>query len=111
MFISSMASLTTLTNMVRVHSLLLKPSDKGGNTVVMDYSDYQQMCLRLLDDPACYEILTSDPTNEYKSILTQILKSQTETDGLINTNEFDFLLPKCPHIATFYSLPKVHKAC
>lgn len=76
--------------------------------VILDHKDYQQMCLKLLEDTSCYEILHTDSTPENKKILLEVL-GQPTTNGLISLEELDFLIPNSPRIATFYSLPKVHK--
>lgn len=43
-----------------------------------------------------------------QNTLVEIL-SQAKTDNLIRSEELDFLVPRSPRIATFYSLPNVHK--
>lgn len=35
-------------------SLIIKPSDKGGNVIVLNSPDYRHMCLSILQDPNCY---------------------------------------------------------
>lgn len=75
---------------------------------MMDHVVYHQMCLHLLNDTSCYEILPLDPTASYKTNLLHIL-SQAKMNNLISAAEFDFIFPQAPCIATFYSLPKIHK--
>lgn len=55
-------------------SLVIKASDKGGNTVVMGRTAYTAMCQKILDDKLGYEVLSRDPTMEYQTILFSILK-------------------------------------
>lgn len=88
--------------------IIIKASDKGGNTVILDRDQYTTMCNSLLKNIQCYETLTSDPTEVYKTELRGILKD-AKTDNLISSGEFDFLCLLLPKVATFYSLPKLHK--
>lgn len=95
-------------NLEKDKNIVIKPSDKGGNVVVLDHKDCLHMRLRLLGDTSCYEVLTKDPTADYKDVLIEIL-GEAKRENLINAEEFDFLLPKFPRIATLYSLPKIRK--
>ncbi|KAM4663589.1 dynein axonemal heavy chain 17 [Discoglossus pictus] len=54
-------------------SLHIKPADKGGNIVLMDNDDYKEMCMRILKDKTTYNIITKDPTPEFKLRLKNIL--------------------------------------
>ncbi|CAH2222023.1 Hypothetical predicted protein, partial [Pelobates cultripes] len=89
--------------------LIIKPSDKGGNVVLMDKEQYLEMCMEHLRDTQAYQKLTKDPSsqflNELKSIITPALDNR-----IITQDEFKFILPHLmPTIATLYCLPKVHK--
>lgn len=88
--------------------LIVKPSDKGGNTVILDRDQYLSMCKRLLDDKTCYEGLPRDPTEMFQKELLGILETSKRNE-LINHDEFDFLYPRFPRVVTFYSLPKHNK--
>ncbi|CAJ0964821.1 unnamed protein product [Ranitomeya imitator] len=88
--------------------VIIKASDKGGNLVIMDHKVYREMCYNILQDRSTYEILCSDPTGAYKTELKEVL-DEALTNGLVSRSEFDFLLPKFPLQATFYTLPKIHK--
>ncbi|CAJ0936833.1 unnamed protein product [Ranitomeya imitator] len=89
-------------------SLVIKPSDKGGNTVIMDYENYTKMCMSILSDVSSYEILKGNPTADYTAELSRLLTRAFESK-LISKSEFSFLLPKFPMVSTFYALPKIHK--
>lgn len=97
-----------LKNLEKDHQITIKPSDKGGNIVVMDTDAYISMCEKLLRDKTTYEILSSDPTVQYKEELKTILV-QAKNDQLISPAEMDFMLPTYPIRACFYALPKLHK--
>ncbi|CAJ0945100.1 unnamed protein product [Ranitomeya imitator] len=90
--------------------LIIKPSDKGGNLVLMDHPEYRTMCTTILQDRTTYEVLEGNPLEDFKSELRLILE-EAISHKLISPSEFDFMLPKCPLVATFYTLPKVHKGC
>ncbi|XP_075172137.1 putative C-mannosyltransferase DPY19L4 [Anomaloglossus baeobatrachus] len=89
-------------------NLVLKPSDKGGNLVIMDHEKYLGMCQRILGDRNIYAVLPSNPMNDFESALVAILEEARE-GGLLSNSEFDFLKPVSPMLPTFYALPKVHK--
>lgn len=82
--------------------LIIKPSDKGGNVVLLNSPDYCQMCLAILQDSSCYKTLSYNPTNIYmmelKSILDMALGSL-----IISKQEYEFMLPSNPVTS------KIHK--
>ncbi|CAJ0967291.1 unnamed protein product [Ranitomeya imitator] len=88
--------------------LIIKPSDKGGNLVIMDHPEYRAICVSILQDRTTYEILTTNPLESFKNELRSILEKAL-SNQLISRGEFDFMLPQFPLTATFYALPKVHK--
>ncbi|CAJ0951533.1 unnamed protein product, partial [Ranitomeya imitator] len=100
--------MTALRNLETDTSLVLKPSDKGGNVVVMDIDKYRDLCLSLLNDCTTYIRVTSNPVGECVKTLGVIL-TKAKDDMLISEEELSFLLPRHPVMATFYALPKVHK--
>lgn len=92
----------------RDSNIIIKSSDKGGNTVLMDRDQYITMCNNLLSDMVSYKVLPCDPTDQYqKELLTVLLHAKTL--NLIGLEELEYLYPLHPKIATFYSLPKIHK--
>lgn len=66
------------------------------------------MCNDLLSNVTCYETLSRDPTELYQNKLKLILQ-EAKSNKLISSNEFDFLYPLHPRVATFYSLSELHK--
>ncbi|XP_053549033.1 complement C1s subcomponent-like [Bombina bombina] len=99
---------TALNALQKDTAITIKPSDKGGNIVVLNTKDYVDECQRLLRDHKQYSTLRFNPTEMYKEELFQIL-IKAKGEGIINQREFDFLFVKFPKTATFYSLPKLHK--
>lgn len=55
---------------------------RGGNIVILDREQYEQMCKNLLSDRVCYETLDRDPTDIYQKELKSILK-QAKSNRLI----------------------------
>lgn len=74
----------------------------------MDVDKYREMCRNILCDRDCYETLSENPTKIYKSELKTLL-DEAMGEKVISKQEYGFLLPAHPVIATFYGLPKVHK--
>ncbi|CAH2221128.1 Hypothetical predicted protein [Pelobates cultripes] len=59
-------------------NIIIKPSDKGGNVVIMDRDHYIDMCMEHLKDTSAYRKLTMDPTTLYLSELKHILDAALE---------------------------------
>lgn len=90
-------------------NIICKPSDKGGNVVIMDRIQYQKMVLALLNDTATYKILDSNPTQKFLDELKSVL-NEAKDASLITQEEFKYMFNPNPTIATLYVLPKIHKA-
>ncbi|KAM4038358.1 uncharacterized protein ACNLHF_016669 [Anomaloglossus baeobatrachus] len=97
-----------ITNLEQNNNIVIKPSDKGGNIVLLDRETYVQMCAQLLRDQRAYERLKENPTPTYSLQLKRILDI-AQQDNLISTSEYEFLFPRYPKLATFYAVPKIHK--
>lgn len=92
------------------HKIIIKLSDKGGGIVVLNQEMYKSMCLKILGDRDGYEILRNNPSPTYKKQQLEELVDWGLSCRIIDKNkQHKFLLPEDPTIATFYSLPKVHK--
>lgn len=46
--------------------IIFKPSDKGGNLVVLDHVKYKKMVYDILVDKRCYGVLKEDPMDIFK---------------------------------------------
>uniref|UniRef100_A0A8C5Q3U2 Reverse transcriptase domain-containing protein n=1 Tax=Leptobrachium leishanense TaxID=445787 RepID=A0A8C5Q3U2_9ANUR len=90
-------------------SIEIKASDKGGNIVIMSKPDYKDMCLRIINDPEGYTLLTFNPTEKYFLELDKLLQKGV-MDGHISDELKKSLLPLRPTTPTLYSLPKIHKS-
>ncbi|CAH2329720.1 Hypothetical predicted protein [Pelobates cultripes] len=88
--------------------MTIKPSDKGGNVVIVDRVNYIAMDQQIIQDGSIYEVLRGDPTKKYLVELKSLLDDAL-TASLILKDKFNFVYVKNQKIATFYALPKVHK--
>lgn len=89
-------------------SIVIKPADKGGATVVMNKIDYVEECVRQLSDRNFYEVLPDNPTQAFKCMILDTLNDLLH-QGEISRDEFNFLKIEHPIVPTFYILPKIHK--
>lgn len=86
----------------------IKEADKGGNVVLWPIELYVGEVHRQLGNSRYYCKLPSDPTDVFKRKLDRLLTSARDY-GIINKNEYAFLITEKPTIPTFYVLPKIHK--
>ncbi|CAJ0918735.1 unnamed protein product [Ranitomeya imitator] len=82
-------------------TLIIKPSDKGGATVVMAKIDYLVESHRQLNDTKVYSVI---PYNPFVTIHT-VTVTPTSRIGKLR----DFLTKSDPVTPIFYILPKIHK--
>lgn len=71
-------------------SIVIKPADKGGATVVMNKTDYTAECLRQLSDRIFYDVLPDNPTQVFKCLIFDTLNDLLQ-QGEISRDEFNFL--------------------
>lgn len=93
----------SLENLSKEHNLVFKPSDKGGNIVVMDCEYDEAIALKLLDYRGTYEILERNPTDGFLTELKMLLLNAKE-NALISDDEFKFIFNPTQTLATFYVL-------
>ncbi|CAJ0952335.1 unnamed protein product [Ranitomeya imitator] len=103
----SRSEMACLCKLEKDHSITIKPSDKGGNVVIMNTADYRTMCLSLLNRKDEYRVLSHNPMGSFLSELSAIVEGAC-VDGVVEKEE-EYLVPKNPVIPTFYCLPKIHK--
>ncbi|KAM9330351.1 epididymis-specific alpha-mannosidase [Gastrophryne carolinensis] len=89
--------------------IVVKPADKGGNIVIMSVHQYENMCMRILNNKSWYarasmSRLTRD-AQEYHALV-----QEARDRGVIDAHTAGYLESPCPRIPTFYALPKVHKS-
>lgn len=101
--------ISSLTNALRRHRLIVKPSDKGGRTVIMSEEYYKSACLKLLNVETDY--LTADETAFTRCMTTaqRLLKIHYDMLRDLLGSKYLAMKTKTFRIGFFYGLPKVHK--
>lgn len=88
--------------------MVIKPSDKGGNNVLMSHLQYQHMCYDILNNREWYHPIdlqmVSSFENEFRGLC-----AQAHLKGLVDKDTMEYLVNPFPRTPTFYALPKVHK--
>uniref|UniRef100_A0A803JB72 Reverse transcriptase domain-containing protein n=1 Tax=Xenopus tropicalis TaxID=8364 RepID=A0A803JB72_XENTR len=90
-------------------SLVIRPADKGGAIVLLDYAYYKQEILGQLADTQMYRSLPCDPTSKFKRELDAIL-SVALNAGWIDKDTFPYMHNDYPRTPIIYTLPKIHKS-
>eukprot|EP00079_Xenopus_tropicalis_P021708 XP_012813162.1 PREDICTED: uncharacterized protein LOC101730898 isoform X2 [Xenopus tropicalis] len=86
----------TLKGLQENRNIIVKPADKGGAVVVMDYEYYRTELLDQLADTGCYQKLTYDPTSKFQSQLGKLL-DEACLHGWITEELRDALYVEHPH--------------
>ncbi|CAH2276738.1 Hypothetical predicted protein [Pelobates cultripes] len=73
-----------LSELCNNRNLIIKLSDKGGNTALLNRDMYISMCLDHLTDSSCYEKLSKDPTMRYMEEFKQVLNQALEGNVITN---------------------------
>uniref|UniRef100_A0A803KCU3 Reverse transcriptase domain-containing protein n=1 Tax=Xenopus tropicalis TaxID=8364 RepID=A0A803KCU3_XENTR len=89
-------------------NIIIRPADKGGGVVILDYSNYRQEILNQLADTGTYRKLDKDPTWIFKRQIDASLNLGL-TSGFIDMDVFNFLTNRHPICPILYTLPKIHK--
>uniref|UniRef100_A0A8C5PUI2 Reverse transcriptase domain-containing protein n=1 Tax=Leptobrachium leishanense TaxID=445787 RepID=A0A8C5PUI2_9ANUR len=89
-------------------SITIRPADKGGGVVVLDYNYYREEIGGQLRDIDTYELCPSDPTETFKTIIGEVVLDALDRH-LIDDKIKDFLTVEFPIIPILYTLPKIHK--
>ncbi|XP_041439924.1 uncharacterized protein LOC121400598 [Xenopus laevis] len=90
-------------------SIIIKPADKGGAVVILDYAYYKSEICSQLADGSCYQKLTFDPTLKFQGQLGKML-DEAVTQGWITEDLRNFLYvkdPNWPIVATDPDLGKL----
>lgn len=88
-------------------TIIIKPADKGGGTVIMDTEKYKDECDSLLREANTYRKLEHNPLDIFQSKLKKII-TRAETEKVINITERNYILIEHPKVPLFYILPKIH---
>lgn len=101
--------LTSLKKLKSNKTIIIKPADKGGATVILDTDNYIREANRQLDNNTYYRKLDSPIYMETRPKIHTILK-QMHAQKIINKKQLDYLSgPSDYKQRTFYLLPKIHK--
>uniref|UniRef100_A0A803J8T0 Reverse transcriptase domain-containing protein n=1 Tax=Xenopus tropicalis TaxID=8364 RepID=A0A803J8T0_XENTR len=90
-------------------NLVIRPADKGGAIVLLDYAYYKQEILEQLTDTLTYRPLPCDPTPKFKRELDAILTVALNA-GWIDKDTFLYMSSDYPRTPIIYTLPKIHKS-
>uniref|UniRef100_A0A803JGD4 Reverse transcriptase domain-containing protein n=1 Tax=Xenopus tropicalis TaxID=8364 RepID=A0A803JGD4_XENTR len=90
-------------------SLVIRPADKGGSIVLLDYTYYRDELLEQLRDSATYRLLPGDPTSKFKRELDSLISSALNA-GWVDQDTAQYMNTEYPRIPIIYTLPKIHKS-
>lgn len=90
------------------NSIVIKPADKGGATVIWSTTSYEAEALRQLNDRQHYIKCRSNLTFDHHSYITHRLSELTKIGHLPPNSDKNLINPDC-RISPFYLLPKIHK--
>ncbi|CAJ0943660.1 unnamed protein product [Ranitomeya imitator] len=102
------AEFTALKTLMDDKDIIIKPADKGGAIVIMDYSFYRSEILSQLSNREVYLPLDNNPTSIVKEKIAFVLENALASH-IIDRKTKDFLTKEYPIIPVFYVLPKIHK--
>ncbi|XP_073416057.1 uncharacterized protein [Dendrobates tinctorius] len=95
-----------------IHSnknIIIKPADKGGALVVMNYIDYNKEVNRQLSDTSTYGIIPRDSVSTITHKIRDLTKTYLDRH-MIDQKTASFLVNPHPITPVFYILPKIHKS-
>ncbi|XP_078524832.1 vomeronasal type-2 receptor 26-like [Lissotriton helveticus] len=95
-------------NLERDESIIIKPSDKGGNVVLQTRDNYCKEAKRQLHDKDNHAFTTEEDYNKSIQDYANLIYKWYGR-GTLSREELLFLQNKHLKIPTFYHLPKVHK--
>jgi hypothetical protein len=111
----------TLQRLHKDKSIVIKPADKNVGLVIMNKSDYKDMCMKHLNDRSVYLPIGYFNPNLHFAALRQILKRHNHLHSVIKQQKrltklatsllhLQIFKDTTLRIAPFYCLPKIHKA-
>lgn len=62
-----------LKNLSTNHEIVIKPSDKGGNVILMDVGTIKRMHLCILENSEWYRMIPEDVTTKFREEFSRIL--------------------------------------
>ncbi|XP_050502963.1 uncharacterized protein LOC126882192 [Diabrotica virgifera virgifera] len=88
--------------------LVVTKADKGNVTVILDKTQYLELCSSLIDNDGSYKPISSDPTPTLQRKCNALISSLAVSKQIDN-NTKKKLTTYNGTIAKFYALPKIHK--
>ena len=88
--------------------IIIKPSDKGGATVIMNTKDYVQEATHQLDNGEYYKRVEREFTPEHEQLIDQCVDTLMDA-GELEKKVAELLRPAQSRTPIFYMLPKIHK--
>ena len=95
---------SALSELNSTHNLIITKADKGGQTVLLNKSDYISHVETMLNSGP-YTILNKDPSTNH---LIEV-KRNVKNSVLLNDQTKRMVIPSVANCARFYALPKIHK--
>lgn len=110
---SHMSNLTVqqqqaLTSLHRRQDTVIKPSDKGGNIVLMTQEQYETMCHNILNNSERYRRIPMETVAQFEQEYKQLIYT-AYMDTLIDQKTHEFHNISFPGEPIFYTIPKIHK--
>lgn len=102
------SELLALKDLQQDDSIVIKPADKGGATVIWSTPLYEQEALRQLNNRQHYRTCHASLTHDHHQTITHRLKELSLAGHLPPDSEKSLIHP-FPRISPFYLLPKIHK--
>lgn len=100
---------TALNNIRNNNSIIIKPADKGGATVVMNHSSYLAEAYRQLNDAKYYTKLNAPIYRNNIPRINAVLNNMLN-DRIVTAKQVKYLQAKdTDRERLFYLLPKIHK--
>ncbi|XP_075720195.1 uncharacterized protein LOC142760597 [Rhinoderma darwinii] len=86
----SIAEKQAIKSLKENENIVIRMADKGGSITIMDRAMYMEQILLLLDDVDTYAKLSYNPTNDFSTLLRDLL-DEGIYHGLINKKQYDYL--------------------
>ena len=97
----------SLSSLANDSNIIIKQADKGGATVIMDKTFYQQQIEKMLSITEYYNKSDNNPHKEIMKKYRSLLKKH---EIELTKKEFDYLNNFECKTSNFYGLPKIHKS-
>lgn len=97
-----------LKELQHIQDIISKPSDKGGNVVLLTTDQYETICQKIINNNHWYrridESITTAFIKDFKELVWWAFRS-----NIITKNMLEFLIVEFPVTPSLYSLPKIHE--